>query len=129
MSRRVDKIRVAAVVGAALVAPPAFALEAAVVGGRIEVRDKGAAIGSFAPRTPAARRGPPAVREVAVGGRRVVEVRMRLAGDRRSDEVWIGEIGAQGLEAIATEVVGAQDSDGETSIDIAVSAQGIDRFQ
>jgi HEAT repeat protein len=117
---------------------PAPALTvAAASGGRLEVKEGGKSLAVFAPRTPAARRGEARARAAIAGGRRVLEVRVTVAGKLRRQEVWLADLGAVtsagDAAATATPVwqglVGDQDADGETATDVAIGERGIELFQ
>src|SRR5437773_2304109 len=104
------------------------ALVVTSTGDRVEVRDGGSVLAAFIPRTPAGKRGAATAREVTVEGRRVLEVRLPLATGGRH-EVWLGERDAHGARTLWTDVVGPADSDGETGRALAVTADGIERYQ
>ncbi len=94
----------------------------------IEVREAGKLAGSFSPKTPADQRGPASVRQVAVTGHQVIEVRIPLRGEGPPrEEVWLAEWPSR--QVIWWDVAGAQDVDGETCRTIAVSERAIEEYQ
>ena len=109
--------------------PAAFAWEAASdASGAVEIRDGGKVAASFSPKTPKEKRGQPVVRQVTVGGHRVLEVRLPIQGEGpKREEVWVAELPAKNV--IWWDEAGARDVDGETSLQIAVTERGIEEFQ
>jgi HEAT repeat protein len=107
----------------------AFAWEAASdAKGGIEIRDGGKTVTNFTPKTPTEKRGQAAVRHVAVGGHKILEVRIPILGEGpRREEVWIAELPAK--NAIWWDQAGARDVDGETSLQIVVTEKAIEEFQ
>jgi HEAT repeat protein len=116
--------------GLALCASEARAgLEVATAAGdRLELREDGHALGVVSLSTPRAARGAARVREVGIGGRRVVELRVPVTGKPVS-EVWVAELTAQGPAPIWTGLAGPMDSDGETALDVSVEPAGVTVYQ
>jgi HEAT repeat protein len=115
----------AAATARAATAPLALA-EAA--DGALDVRAGGAVVAHVPLETPPLRRGPPRAREVALDGRRVVEVRVAVRGTAR-EELWIGEVGGRAPRVVFRGLVGPRDADGETALDYDVSADGVLEYQ
>jgi len=99
-------------------------------GGGLEVRTGagGLVVARVPVATPALRRGPPTAREVLVDDRRVLEVRVPVRGTANV-EVWVGELGAREPRVIWKGLTGPRDADGETSVALDVSPDGIVEFQ
>src|SRR5436190_9483815 len=112
----------------AAAAPPLATAPAA--DGGIDIREGNATVAHVALKTPALRRGQLSLREVVVDGHRVAELRIPIRGTP-SEEVWIGEQGAQGKAAktLWSGIAGPRDVDGETSIGVAVDAERVVEFQ
>jgi len=109
-------------------AAPAGGLRwSAAADGALEVRSGDELLGRVALKTPALRRGAPALREVNVAGHRVAELRVPVRGTP-SEEVWVSEIDrAPGKDRrlLWSGVTGPRDSDGETSRWIDVSEERV----
>jgi HEAT repeat protein len=96
--------------------------------GAIEIRDGGKIVASFLPKTPKEEHGQPLVRQIAVTGHRVLEVRMPILGEGpKREEVWVAELPAKNV--IWWDAAGARDVDGETARRIVVTEKGIEEFQ
>jgi HEAT repeat protein len=108
-------------------APAPLALSEAA-DGALDVRAGGAVVARVPLETPSLRRGPPRAREVAIDGRRIVEVRVAVRGTPR-EELWIGEVGGRAPRVVFRGVVGPRDADGETALDYDVSADGVLEYQ
>ena len=121
-----------------LVAAPARAAGpltlAAAADGALEVREGGAVLARVPLETPALRRGSPRLREITIDGRRVAEVRVAVRGTPR-EEIWIGTLGEVGANAgrparvVTHGFVGPRDADGETSLALELTPEGILEFQ
>ena len=102
----------------------------AEVNGALIVSDGGKDLASFVPRTEKGRRGPAVLRSHSVTGHAVVEVRIPILGEGpRREEVWIAELAGDKAKEIWWDQVGPQDADGETSLVVSVSSQGIESYQ
>jgi HEAT repeat protein len=99
--------------------------------GALEIRSGADSIGRLAPRTPALRRGAPALREVAVAGHRLAELRLPILGTP-GEEIWIGEIEAERgrpRRVIWSGLTGPRDIDGESSQWIEVTPERVVEYQ
>jgi HEAT repeat protein len=96
--------------------------------GALDVRAGGAVLAHVPLETPPLRRGPPRAREVAIDGRRVVELRIAVRGTPR-EELYIGEVGGRAARVVFRGFVGPRDADGETALDYDVSADGVLEYQ
>jgi HEAT repeat protein len=96
--------------------------------GALDVRAGSAVLAHVPLETPPLRRGPPRAREVAVDGRRVVEVRVAVRGTPR-EELWIGELGGRAPRVVWRGLTGPRDIDGETALDLEVTADGVFEYQ
>jgi HEAT repeat protein len=108
-------------------APPPLSLAAAPDGG-IEIREGTAVLARVPIATPPLRRGKPTLRETDVDGHRVAELRVPVRG-KAVEEVWIADAGARPPQLIWSGSAGARDADGEVSIAVEVSADGILEYQ
>jgi HEAT repeat protein len=108
-------------------APPPLALGEAA-DGALDLRAGGALLAHVALDTPPLRRGPPLAREVTIDGRRVVEVRVAVRGTPR-EELWIAEVGGRAPRVVWHGLAGPRDADGETALDLAVTAEGVVEYQ
>ncbi|HEY7370983.1 MAG TPA: hypothetical protein VIF57_02310, partial [Polyangia bacterium] len=100
----------------------------AAADGGIDVHDGKALAAHVAVKTAALRRGPPRLREVAVDGHRVAELRVPVRGTP-AEEVWIAEIGAKGAKVLWSGLAGPRDADGETSVGVDVDGERVLEFQ
>ncbi len=129
------RILLAPVFAAALAAPPTAPNPPAAPGlhlaatadGGLDVREGADLVAHVALKTPALRRGTPALREVTVQGHRVAELRVPVRGAPGA-EVWLGELDAP-RRVIWTGVTGARDADGETSAWVEATQDRIVDFQ
>jgi HEAT repeat protein len=112
---------------AARAATPALALGEAA-DGALDVRAGGAVLAHVPLETPPLRRGPPRAKEATIDGRRVVEVRVAVRGTPR-EEVWIGEVGGRAPRVVWRGLAGPRDADGETALDVDVTADGVLEYQ
>jgi HEAT repeat protein len=92
--------------------------------GRDELWRGAEKLGELKLATAARARGPIRVREVAVEGRPVIDLRVPVVG-RSSVEAWVGLAEGGQLRAIWTGLVGAVDADGEHGRELAVGPEGI----
>jgi HEAT repeat protein len=92
--------------------------------GRDELWRGAEKLGELKLATAPAARGAPRVRELAVEGHPVIEVRVPVVG-RASSEAWVGLADSGQLRTIWTGLVGALDSDGEHGRELAVAPEGI----
>ena len=98
--------------------------------GSISVKDGETIVAAFAPKTSKTRRAPATVSEVTTAGHALIEVRIPVQGEGpRREEVWIAERTSKGVKVIWWNLAGAVDIDGETSIVVKASAQGIEEYQ
>jgi HEAT repeat protein len=131
----VMRILLTPVLAAALAGPPPAPNPPAPSGlhlagapdGSLEIRDGGDLVARVALKTPALRRGTPALRQVAVQGHRVAELRVPVRGAPGA-EVWIGELDAP-RRVIWSGLTGARDADGETSVWVEASDERIVEYQ
>ncbi|HXJ20417.1 MAG TPA: HEAT repeat domain-containing protein [Polyangia bacterium] len=124
----VMRILLAPVLAAALAGPPPAGLNLATApDGSLEVHDGAQVVARVALKTPALRRGTPALREVAVQGHRVAELRVPVRGSAGA-EVWVGELDAP-RRVLWSGVTGARDADGETSIWVETTAERVVEYQ
>jgi len=99
--------------------------------GALEIRSGDDLLTRVALKTPALRRGTPALREVTVEGHRLAELRVPVRGTS-AEEVWIGEF--SGHPARATRVVwsgmtGARDADGEAFVWVEATPDHVVEYQ
>jgi HEAT repeat protein len=99
--------------------------------GTLEIRNGDDLLTRVALKTPALRRGTPALRDVTVEGHRLAELRVPVRGTS-AEEIWIGEVA--GRPARVTRVVwsgltGARDADGETSLWVALTPERVLEYQ
>jgi len=96
--------------------------------GGLEVRRQGAAVAKLTLQTPAARRGPPTVREVSVEGHPVADVRVPVRG-QAAEEAWIGDLSARPARTIWSGLTGPRDADAEASLYVEVTPDRIFEYQ
>jgi len=96
--------------------------------GGLELRRQGSTVAKLAPHTPPAGRGQPAVREIAVEGHAIAEVRLPVRG-RASEETWVGDLSAQPAGLIWSGMTGPRDADGEASLYVEVTPERIFEYQ
>jgi HEAT repeat protein len=118
---------------AALSALAASPTVATTPDGAVDVADPsrgGAVVAHVKLETPPLRRGAPTARAVEVEGHRVFELRVPVRGTGRT-EVWVGAAGAKGAgpRVLWSGLAGPRDADGETSVDVEVSEDGVFEFQ
>jgi HEAT repeat protein len=102
---------------------PALTLAAAADGG-LELRAGAAVVARIPLKTPPLRRGTARLRALDVDGHRVAEVRVPVRGTA-GEEVWIGELGARDARVVWSGLAGPRDADGEVSIAVDVTPDGI----
>src|SRR5580765_2723032 len=95
--------------------------------GGLDVRDGAALAAHVALKTAALRRGQPRLREVAVDGHRVAELRVPVRGTP-AEEIWVGEIGGK-RRTLWSGMAGPRDADGETAVGVDVDADRVLEFQ
>jgi HEAT repeat protein len=100
----------------------------AAADGALEVRDGASIVARVPVKAPALRRGPARLREVTIGGHRVAEVSVPVRGTAH-EERWVGELRAGGVRLLWSGLIGPRDADGETSIGVDVSADGVVEYQ
>jgi hypothetical protein len=99
--------------------------------GALEIRSGDDLLTRVALKTPALRRGTPALREVTVEGHRLAELRVPVRGTS-AEEVWIGEVAgrpARSTRVVWSGLTGARDTDGETSLWVAVTPERVLEYQ
>lgn len=99
--------------------------------GALELRNGDDVLTRIPLKTPALRRGTPALREVTVEGHRLAELRVPVRGTS-AEEVWIGEVAgrpARSTRIVWSGMTGARDADGETSLWIEVSPERLVEYQ
>ncbi|HEX2660204.1 MAG TPA: HEAT repeat domain-containing protein, partial [Polyangia bacterium] len=112
-----------------LAAPAKTELRAAeTAAGALELRDGATTLATIPLTTPPLRRGPVSVRDLAVEGHRVAEVRLPVRG-QASEEVWIGDLTARPPRVIFSGLSGPRDSDGEVSVLVQVTPDRIFEYQ
>ena len=99
--------------------------------GALEIRSGDDVLTRISLKTPALRRGTPALRQVTVEGHRLAELRVPVRGTS-AEEVWVGEVA--GRPARATRVVwsgltGARDADGESFLWVEVTPERVVEYQ
>jgi HEAT repeat protein len=112
--------------------PAAAAAGLATAGpdGALSIKDREQVVATFTPKTPSTTRGTVSVREVAVAGRAVIDVRIPVAVDGpKREEAWIALRTPAGVKVIWWDLAGAIDPDGETSRVVEVGSQGIEEYQ
>jgi HEAT repeat protein len=118
----------------AAAAPPAPAAQASALqlipsaGGGLEIRDGSAPVIRLEPKTPALRRGTPALAERTVAGHRLVELRIPIRG-APGEEVWIGALEPRGPRVVWSGITGPRDADGESSLWIEVTPERVIEYQ
>jgi HEAT repeat protein len=96
--------------------------------GTVSIEDAGRTIARFAPKTAQSNRGPASV--LTVSGRRVIEVRLPVRGEPAGRaELWVAERSNADTKVIWWNVVGPLDADGETSLVVRVTEDGIEEYQ
>ena len=126
-----------AVLGAALAnASPSLAGEPTLVSEGdgsivlVVLKDGEKTVASFAPKTAKAQRGPATLRTATALGHALMEVRIPvLVEGAKREEVWIAERTPAGAKVIWWNLAGARDADGETSLVVTASDQGIEEYQ
>ena len=123
-----------AVLGAAMAnASPSHAVQPAVasqVDGSLALKEGDKTLASFAPKTAQNLRGPAVLRRYVAAGHALLEVRIPILGDGPlREEVWIAERAPTGTKVIWWDVAGARDVDGETTLVVKASDQGIEEYQ
>ncbi len=114
-------------------APPSHAAPAGLgwapaPDGGVDVREGATAIAHVALKTPALRRGQPALRDVTVGGHRVVELRVPVRGSSGA-EVWIARLDRPDHPVIWNGLTGPRDADGETSQWVETTPERVVEYQ
>ena len=127
-------VGILAVLAAALAnASPSQAGEPAVVtqtDGSVAIKEGGKTVASFAPKTAQNLRGAAALNPFTASGHALFEVRIPILGDgAKREEVWIAERAASGAKPLWWDVAGARDADGETTLVVKASDQGIEEYQ
>jgi HEAT repeat protein len=107
--------------------PPPLSL-AGAPDGWFEIREGTAVLARVPIATAPLRRGTPSLHETDVDGHRVAELRVPVRG-KAAEEVWIADVGARPPQVIWTGSAGARDADGEVSIAVEVSPDGIVEYQ
>ena len=90
-------------------------------------------VARFTPKTTKNQRGPATARSVTAAGHNLIEVRVPILAEpptrQQDEEVWIGEQTGTGTSVLWSGTVGARDVDGETTLEVRASAEGIEQFQ
>ncbi|HXI55053.1 MAG TPA: HEAT repeat domain-containing protein, partial [Polyangia bacterium] len=119
---------------AAVVAGPTRPLGAAplaavaVEGGGLELRTGTAPPLRVVPETPSLRRGIPLVREQAIEGHSLAELRIPVRGSARV-ETWIVDLGSKPPRVLWNGFTGPRDSDEEVAVHVELTADGIVEYQ
>ena len=95
--------------------------------GALEVRDGRELVTRVALKTPALRRGVPALREVVADGHRLAELRIPVRGSA-SEEIWLGELGRP-RRVLWSGLTGPRDADGETALAVVANEDGVTEYQ
>jgi HEAT repeat protein len=127
-------MRFLAVLAAVLgVSAPSFASALVITSepnGNLAIKDGEHVLARLAPKTTKDQRGPATVKSVTSAGHNLVEVRLPVLGDPPTrQEVWIGERIGAAASVLWSGMVGARDADGETTLDVQASAEGVEQFQ
>jgi len=112
---------------ATAVAAPAPLTVAPAADGGLDIKDPKAIVAHVALKTAALRRGQPRLRQVAVDGHRVAELRVPIRGTP-AEEVWVGDIAAK-ARVIWSGIAGPRDVDGETALGVDVDEDRVLEFQ
>src|SRR5450432_3805212 len=96
--------------------------------GSVEIRAGSVVVVRVALSTPALRRAPARLRELTVEGHHVVEVRVAVRGTPH-EELWVGELGPRAARVLWSGLVGPRDADGETSLGVDVTPDGVLEYQ
>ncbi len=99
--------------------------------GALELRSGDDVVTRLALKTPALRRGTPALREVTVGGHRLAELRVPVRGTS-AEEVWIGEVAgrpARSTRVIWSGMTGARDADAESFLWVEATPERVVEYQ
>jgi HEAT repeat protein len=96
--------------------------------GALEIRNGDELLTRVAPKTPALRRGTPALREVTSAGHRLAELRVPVRGTS-AEEVWIGEVEGRARRVVWSGMTGPRDADGETSLWVEVTPERVLEYQ
>jgi HEAT repeat protein len=113
--------------------PPARAGEPTVVSqadGTIAIKEGDKTLASFVPKTAKDRHGSATLHTFTASGHTLIEVRIPLLGDGpKREEVWIAERSSAGTKPLWWNLAGARDADGETTLVVRASDQGIEEYQ
>src|SRR4029078_3080267 len=112
---------------ATAVAAPAPLTVAPAADGGLDIKDPKAVVAHVALKPAALPRGQPRLRQVAVDGHRVAELRVPIRGTP-AEEVWLGEVVAK-AGVIWSGIVGPRDVDGETALGVDVDEDRVLEFQ
>src|SRR5579871_184706 len=96
--------------------------------GALEIRNGGELVTRVVLKTPALRRGTPALHDVTVAGHRLAELRVPVRGTS-AEEVWIGEVEGRARRVVWSGMTGPRDSDGETSLGVEVTPARVVEYQ
>lgn len=112
---------------------PSFAADLVVTtepNGSLLIKDGDHRVAHFVPKTPASQRGAVVAKSMTTAGHRLVEARLSVTGDPPArQELWLAEQTATGVDVVFSGLVGPQDADGETAVEVRVSDGGIETFQ
>ena len=99
--------------------------------GALEIRSGDDVVTRLPLKTPALRRGTPALREVTVEGHRLAELRVPVRGTS-AEEVWIGEVAgrpARSTRIVWSGMTGARDADGESFLWVEATPERVVEYQ
>jgi len=124
-------VAVAGAPRAAVAATPSGLRSSTAPDGALEIRNGDDLLTRVALKTPALRRGTPALRDVTVEGHRLAELRVPVRGTS-AEEIWIGEVAGRPVRVtrvVWSGLTGARDADGETSLWVALTPERVLEYQ
>jgi hypothetical protein len=127
-------MRVLAVLAALVcAAAPSFASALIITNepnGDLALKEGEHVVARLIPKTAKDQRGPATLRSVTSAGHHLVEIRVPVLADPPGRfEVWLAERLGAAANVLWSGVVGARDADGETSLEVQLSAEGVVQFQ
>lgn len=127
-------MRLLAVFAAVLCAStPSFASELVATtepNGNLVIKEGEHVVARFTPKTAKDQRGAATLRSVTSAGHNLVEIRVPVLADSPArQEVWLAERTGAAANVIWSGLVGDRDADGETTLEVRASAEGVEQFQ
>jgi HEAT repeat protein len=114
-------------------AAPSFASDLVVTtepNGNLAIKNGEHVLARLASKTATDHRGPATLRSVTSAGHNLVEIRVPVLADPPArQEVWIAEPTGAAANVLWSGMVGARDADGETTLEVRASAEGVEQFQ